>query len=95
MFPNDTFKEMKPPLVTGLYGCTCHPFKDWDEHDSFNKQKIIIGAKYQHRCTGKIGIVKGLHEDSPEWVHIFYEPYDCPRCNESDHKLCLILISKP
>lgn len=78
--------------ITGPYGCSCHPFKDWDEHDYFMKQKIVVGEKYKIRHTLKECIVKGFDEEFKEFVHIFVEPYDCARCNQTEHKSNLIKI---
>ena len=80
---------MKP---IGLYGCYCHPFEDWEELKKFSNQKIIIGAKYKNRCTGVIGIATGLYKEQKCYVEIFVEPYDCPRCNQMEHKQNLILV---
>lgn len=78
--------------VIGINGCDCHPFKDWDEHDFFMKQKIEIGEKYIIRCGGKECIVKGFDKEFKEFVHVFVEPYDCERCNETKHKSNLIKL---
>ena len=77
--------------VIGLFGCYCHPFKNWEEHDKFHKQKIEIGAKYKIRHTGEECIVKGFSEDA-RYIKIFVAPYDCARCNQIEHKSNLIKI---
>ena len=30
----------KKLYITGLYGCSCHPFKSWEDHDYYAKQKF-------------------------------------------------------
>lgn len=46
-------QHMKKPI--GIYGCYCHPFKDWTEHDKFFSQKLAAGTKVKTRCSGKSG----------------------------------------
>lgn len=79
-------------LVIGLYGCSCHPFKDWNDHDFFHKQKIEIGKEYIIRHTGEKCIVKGFEKEQRKYVKVFVEPYDCPRCNQTVHKSNLIKV---
>lgn len=45
------------PLITGLYGCSCHPFSSWTECYKAHDQRFKIDDKVKHRCTGKIGFV--------------------------------------
>ena len=85
---------MKNTLVTGLYGCTCHPFQNWEEHDSFHKQKIDLECQYMIRHSGLKCVTKGFLEDNPSYVKIFVEPFDCPRCQQIEHKSNLIPINK-
>jgi hypothetical protein len=63
--------------VIGLYGCYCHPFKNWHELARYNKQTIIIGANYRNRHTGVVGVAQSLHPDNKAFVYLFVEPYDC------------------
>jgi hypothetical protein len=45
----------------GIYGCYCHPFKNWPEHDRFFTQKLAAGTKIKTRCSGTTGeLVKKL-----------------------------------
>lgn len=54
-------KETKGSLPTGLYGCPCHPFRSWEEHDKFYTQKLSPGMKVKIRHSGKEGeILKKL-----------------------------------
>ena len=41
-------------MPKNLHSCSCHPFKDWDEHDYFSKQKINIGTIVKDRCTAAV-----------------------------------------
>lgn len=79
--------------VTGLYGCSCHPFKDWSEHNKFNNQKLIVGEKYKIRHSEIECIIKGVSSDNPGFVNVFVEPYDCERCNQMEHKSNLIPVN--
>lgn len=76
--------------VIGLYGCYCHPFKDWAEHNEFHNQKIIPGAKYKIRHTEEECIVEEFISDNSNYVKIFVEPFDCERCHQIEHKSNLI-----
>lgn len=78
--------------ITGLYGCSCHPFDSWEDLKNYNDQKIEIGAKYRIRHSGKECIAKEFNKDQKYYIHIFVEPYDCPRCNQIEHKQNLIRI---
>lgn len=79
--------------VIGLYGCYCHPFKDFKEVQFFNNQVVEIGQQYKNRHSGVIGIVQGFCEDNANFVKIFVEPFDCNRCNQTEHKSNLIKIT--
>lgn len=78
----------------GLYGCYCHPFQDWKEHDKFQKQKIILGSVYKQRCTGKISIALDFCKEGTNYIDVFEEPFDCSRCKTIEHKSNLILMDK-
>lgn len=78
-------------MITGLYGCPCHPFESWEDYKKYNTQKIEVGTKYKVRHTQKECVAMGLHEQN-EYVLIFVEPYDCPRCNQIEHKQNLIKL---
>ncbi|MCP9763821.1 hypothetical protein [Lacihabitans soyangensis] len=80
------------PFITGLWGCTCHPFESWAEHDFYNKQKIILGRKYKNRHTGEIGIAERIDPEKKYYIDLFMEPYDCARCHQFAHKMNLILV---
>lgn len=82
--------KLKEGEVIGLYGCYCHPFKNWAEHEKYNKQKIVFGEKYINRCTGKECIAKNAMPDNKHFIEVFEEPYDCPRCNTFHHVSNLI-----
>jgi len=49
-------------FITGLYGCSCHPFTTWGECDAFHKQKLTTGQKVKQRHTGKEGEVFKISE---------------------------------
>jgi|ERR1700753_1118891 len=86
-------RDPKKPYVTGLYGCSCHPFKDWAEHDRYKKQKFKIGQMVKHRCTMRIGKVN-VATDKKGWTGVKYSKYASG--NENDQAMNLILIeAKP
>ncbi|GHB44571.1 hypothetical protein [Mongoliitalea lutea] len=53
---------MGKPLITGLFGCSCHGFDSWEECEQAHKQRFKIGDPVEHRCTGKQGYVHNLSE---------------------------------
>ena len=78
-------------MIQGYYGCPCHPFESIEQYKKYKNHKIEIGAKYKIRHTLEECIATALHEQSG-YVHIFVEPYDCPRCNRIEHKQNLIKL---
>ena len=78
--------------ITGYYGCNCHPFESLDELKKFQNQKIEVGAKYRIRHSGIECVAKGFDKEFPEFVKVFVQPYDCPRCNQIEHKSNLIKL---
>lgn len=83
---------MKGNVIIGLHGCSCHPFDSWYEHDKFHNQKIEIENEYIIRHSGLRCIVKGFLKEFPNYVEIIVEPFDCPRCNQIEHKSNLIKV---
>ena len=49
-------------FITGLYGCSCHPFKSWEECRLFSNRVFKIGENIRNRHSGKIGTVYELSE---------------------------------
>ena len=49
-------------MITGLYGCPCHPFPSWEQCELFHKRKFKPGDKIKQRHTGKDGIISEQHE---------------------------------
>lgn len=43
--------RQEKPYVTGPYGCSCHPFNDWDECNRVHRQKYKVGDKVKNRCN--------------------------------------------
>lgn len=78
----------------GLYTCSCHLFDSYQELKDANLQRIVIGAKYKIRCTGQECIAKEIDAENKQFINIFVEPYDCARCNQTEHKSNLILVSE-
>lgn len=79
-------------MPQSLYSCSCHPFKDWEEHDYFSKQKIEPGTIVKHRCTGEFAITFSDVRFNG-YYHIDVFPSDCPRCIRSAHVTNLIQFS--
>lgn len=75
--------------VIGLYGCYCHPFVDWKEHDKFLKQKLLKGTIVKVRCTGEFAEVVSV-KSSSGFIDVFVFPQDCARCLTIAHVSNLI-----
>lgn len=79
-------------MPQSLYSCSCHPFKDWKEHDYFSKQKIEPGTIVKDRCTGEFAITFSKAKFNGYYrIDVF--PSDCPRCITSVHVSNLIQFS--
>lgn len=76
--------------IQGYYGCDCHPHETMEDYKKYLNQKIEIGATYKNRCTQVLGIATGISPTSKQFIELFVEPYDCARCNQSEHKQNLI-----
>lgn len=70
--------------VIGLYGCYCHPFKDWEEHCYFNKQKVVIGSVVKVRCSEMFAVVESS-KNSGGYVNINILPCKFPRDSTYEH----------
>ncbi|MDM1366320.1 hypothetical protein HX017_15370 [Myroides marinus] len=75
--------------VIGLYGCYCHPFKSWEDHKHYDKQKIPIGSIVKIRCTQQFAIIESL-KDYSGYVHINILPCTVERDKTIEHNSNLI-----
>lgn len=58
-------------FITGYYGCSCHPFDNWEDLKKAEKQKFNIGDRVSNRCVSKgMGIVVEKLEKS--WYRVQY-----------------------
>ncbi|WP_394992636.1 hypothetical protein [Emticicia sp.] len=76
--------------ITGLYGCSCHPFPSWMECDKYHKQRFKVGQSVTHRCLGRVGIVIEIMA-TKNWVSVRYG--DLPRDLETEH-VAMLELSK-
>ena len=60
-------------FITGLHGCSCHPFKTWEDCKSAHNQKLPVGQKVLHRCKNRVGRVHKIH-DQKGFVTVQYGP---------------------
>jgi hypothetical protein len=49
-------------MITGLYGCSCHPFTSWEKCVKAHKQKFKIDDPVTDRCTGRSGVIFKVHD---------------------------------
>jgi hypothetical protein len=50
--------EAEPVKPYGLYGCSCHPFENWDECKAAHAKRYNNGDAIRQRCTGLTGTIK-------------------------------------
>jgi len=68
--------EANKPIITGLNGCSCHPFESWEECKKYHTQQLSIDTEVKNRCTGKIGKVIEVHTGSDKgFVIVKYGKY--------------------
>ena len=75
--------------VTGLWGCDCHPFDNYEESQKAKNQKLPIGSKVKNRCTQQNGSVFEICE-SKGYVIVKYG--QLPKHHQLEHKQNLILL---
>jgi len=76
-------KTMAKAYIQGYYGCSCHPYKNWDELKYYEKQKLSIGERVKERCTSRIGLIYSLPDNGSRFYGIKYG--ELPRDNETIH----------
>lgn len=62
-------------MITGLNGCSCHPFPNWKECEKAHKQKFKVGDPVKNRCTGKQGIVNKI-DSLPGYISVKYGKFN-------------------
>lgn len=82
---------MKKPFITGYNGCSCHPFRSWDESDFFHNQKFEIGDNVKNRCRGITGTIFCVC-DTRGFVIVKYG--ELPRDRHLEHVANLIKIQQ-
>lgn len=50
-------------MITGLYGCSCHPFSSWSECDKAHNQKFKIGDPVENTCLGTHGTINEIKRE--------------------------------
>lgn len=74
---------MAKGYIQGYYGCSCHPYKDWDDLKYYEKQKLSLGDRVKQRCTRRIGIILGPTENHSGFFHIKYG--ELPKDHQTIH----------
>ncbi len=77
-------------MITGLYGCSCHPFNSWKECDKEHSKQLRIGDKVTNRHSNKVGVIHEILKDNG-FVTVKYGEYQ--RDIELEHVAQLILTS--
>jgi hypothetical protein len=78
------------PAITGLHGCSCHPFQSWEDLDMYMKQRLTGGQLVQIRHTGEKGYVVG---NEGQYYRIDRIPCNVPRDITIEHVSNLIPVS--
>lgn len=78
--------------ITGIYGCSCHPFSSWKESDKAHKQRFSEGTRVQHRCTGETGVIYN-EADKQGFCTFLVDPGTTPGHQHLAHVAELISIS--
>ena len=81
---------MNKTIITGYYGCSCHPYSSWEECEKLHKQRVAIGQSVQQRHTECFGIVHLLHEEK-DWCMVKYG--DLPRDLHLENVANLLIIN--
>jgi len=76
-------------MITGLNGCSCHPFLSWDECKKAHRQKFKVGDPVKNLCSGRDGTINKVEKQSG-YVSVKYGPI--PRDIEGEHVAQLIKI---
>ncbi len=77
--------------VSGLWGCDCHPFKDYQESQKAKNKKLPIGTKVKNRCTQQKGSVCEICEQKG---YVIVKYGQLPKHHHLEHKQNLILFSE-
>lgn len=77
-------------LITGLYGCICHPYASWGECNYEHNKKLIVGQKVRQRHSGKIGVIYRINEEKKQFCTVQYGPN--PSDLNLEHAANLIFI---
>jgi hypothetical protein len=79
------FIEPTKPFITGLMGCSCHPFKSWKECDQFHSQKLNVGDFVRHRCLEKTGHIVEVCRDEGNYYIVKFGNRGVQSDNELAH----------
>ncbi len=77
-------------LITGLYGCICHPYASWDECDHEHNKKLVVGQKVKQRHNGKVGVIHLVNEENKHFCTVKFGPK--PSDLHLEHAANLIFI---
>lgn len=86
-------KSRKPEkkFITGLHGCSCHPFSSWEECKRFHNQTFNIGDTVKNRHNNKEGQVLQKN-DVKGYLTVAYGKK--PSDNHLEHVASLILLKE-
>jgi len=76
-------------MITGLNGCSCHPFSSWEECNKAHRQKFKVGDPVKNRCTGHEGTI---HDEVDHQGYVSVKYGKLPRDIHGEHVAQLIRI---
>lgn len=76
-------------MITGHYGCNCHPFKSWEECEAAHSQHLEIGEEVMQRCTAAQGTV---FQHLPERGFVLVSYGDLPKDIQLEHVANLVTL---
>lgn len=69
-------------MITGLRGCSCHPFASWDECEKYHNQKFKLGDRVKNRHLGTIGTIYEICTDKG---YVIVKYGELPRDRHLEH----------
>lgn len=85
-------KIAEESYITGYHGCSCHPFKTWEESKFFHKQKLKVGDRVKNRHTGKIGYIAEVDNAEGNYYIVKFGTRGVSSDYELEHGAILIKI---
>lgn len=90
----DVLNHQGKLFITGLNGCSCHPFRNWIESKLYHNQKLKVTDRVRVRCTGKEGNIKEVCKGPGNYYIVAIDPQKYPGNNTLHHAADLQILVK-